>query len=80
MQLSIKCVVVVFVSWCIVACVRAADSPQGQKIAFLGDSITQGGMGPTGYVSLVISGLKANGINAGCIGAGISGHKSNQMH
>jgi lysophospholipase L1-like esterase len=52
---------------------------QGQKIAFLGDSITQGGMGPTGYVSLVVSGLKANGINVGCIGAGISGHKSNQM-
>ena len=59
----------------------AGDIPvkEGEKIAFLGDSITQGGMGPTGYVSLVIQGLKANGIGATAIGAGISGHKSNDM-
>jgi lysophospholipase L1-like esterase len=59
----------------------AGDIPvkDGEKIAFLGDSITQGGMGPTGYVTLVIQGLKANGINATAIGAGISGHKSNDM-
>lgn len=59
----------------------AGDIPvkDGEKIAFLGDSITQGGMGPTGYVTLVIQGLKANGIQATAIGAGISGHKSNDM-
>jgi lysophospholipase L1-like esterase len=52
----------------------------GEKIAFLGDSITQGGWGnPNGYVHLVIVGLKANGIEAEAIPAGISGHKSNQM-
>ena len=51
----------------------------GEKIAFLGDSITQGGMGPAGYVGLVIHGLKTNGINATAVGAGISGHKSNDM-
>lgn len=52
----------------------------GEKIAFLGDSITAGGMGnPNGYCRLVISGLLANGIKAEPIGAGISGHKSNQM-
>jgi lysophospholipase L1-like esterase len=51
----------------------------GEKIAFLGDSITQGGMGTTGYVSLVIHGLKSSGVNAAAIGAGISGHKSNDM-
>jgi lysophospholipase L1-like esterase len=51
----------------------------GEKIAFLGDSITQGGMGQTGYVTLVISGLKANGVKATAVGAGISGHKSNDM-
>lgn len=51
----------------------------GQKIAFLGDSITAGGMAPLGYVSLTIAGLKANGIEATAIGAGVSGHKSNQM-
>ncbi|HLY10038.1 MAG TPA: SGNH/GDSL hydrolase family protein [Planctomycetota bacterium] len=61
--------------------VSAGDIPvkDGEKIAFLGDSITQGGMGPTGYVTLVIQGLKANGITATAIGAGISGHKSNDM-
>lgn len=51
----------------------------GQKIAFMGDSITQGGVGPQGYVTLTIKGLEANGIKATAIPAGISGHKSNQM-
>jgi lysophospholipase L1-like esterase len=52
----------------------------GEKIAFLGDSITQQGAGsPSGYVRLVISGLEANGVKAEAIPAGISGHKSNQM-
>lgn len=52
----------------------------GQKVAFLGDSITQQGAGsPSGYVRLVEKGLKANGIDITVIGAGISGHKSNQM-
>jgi lysophospholipase L1-like esterase len=52
----------------------------GQKIALMGDSITQqGAKGPSGYVNLVISGLAANGVNATAIPAGISGHKSNQM-
>jgi lysophospholipase L1-like esterase len=62
-------------------CMSAGDIPvkDGEKIAFLGDSITQGGMGATGYVTLVIQGLKANGVQATAIGAGISGHKSNDM-
>ena len=52
----------------------------GEKIAFLGDSITQqGNGGPGGYVQLVGSGLAANGVKVEIIGAGISGHKSNQM-
>ena len=51
----------------------------GQKIAFLGDSITAQGIGPAGYVTLTIAGLKANGIDATPIGAGISGHKSDNM-
>lgn len=62
--------------------VRAQDLPikDGQKIAFMGDSITQGGShGPKGYVNMVVSGLEANGIKAVCIPAGISGHKSNDM-
>lgn len=51
----------------------------GEKIAFMGDSITQGGAKPGGYVRLVISGLEAAGVKTTAIPAGISGHKSNQM-
>ena len=52
----------------------------GDKIGFLGDSITAGGWSnPAGYVRLVIAGLAANGINAEAIPAGISGNKSHQM-
>ncbi len=52
----------------------------GEKIAFLGDSITaQGAATPMGYVRLVISGLEANGVKAEAIGAGVSGHTSRDM-
>ncbi len=52
----------------------------GEKIAFLGDSITQGGWSnPVGYVRLVMAGLEANGVHAEAVPAGISGHKSDQM-
>ncbi|MBO5774560.1 MAG: hypothetical protein J6R63_00860 [Kiritimatiellae bacterium] len=53
----------------------------GEKIAFMGDSITQQGNGtPAGYVNLVIKGLELCGVNAKKIPAGVSGHKSVQMH
>jgi len=52
----------------------------GDKIAFLGDSITAGGWSnPAGYIRLVIAGLEANGIHAEPVPAGIGGHKSDQM-
>ncbi len=52
----------------------------GEKIAFLGDSITAGGWSnPAGYVRLVVAGLAANGVTVEAVPAGISGHKSNQM-
>lgn len=52
----------------------------GQKIAFLGDSITAQGIGsPLGYVNEVVSGLAAAGVTVTPIGAGVSGHKSNDM-
>ena len=52
----------------------------GDKIAFLGDSITAGGWGnPVGYVRLVMAGLEANGVKAEAVPAGISGHKSDNM-
>ena len=51
----------------------------GQKIAFMGDSITAGGRRPGGYCQLVLAALKDQGIEATPVFAGISGHKSNQM-
>ena len=55
---------------------------KGEKIAFLGDSITQLGKSKTpymGYLHLVIDGLARSGVKAEAVPAGISGHKSNQM-
>jgi len=52
---------------------------KGQKIAFLGDSITAAGAKPGGYCRLVLDGLKKQGIQTSGVFAGISGHKSNQM-
>lgn len=52
----------------------------GDKVAFLGDSITAGGKSsPGGYVNLVGAALAANGAKIEIIGAGVSGHKSDQM-
>ena len=66
--------------WPALVCAQDVAVRGGEKIAFLGDSITAGGMGsPMGYCRLAISGLEANGANATAIGAGVSGHKSNQM-
>lgn len=53
---------------------------EGEKIAFLGDSITQqGNHRPSGYVKLVVSGLNHLDLKVTHHGAGISGHKSNDM-
>ena len=52
----------------------------GDSIAFLGDSITEFGNGPAGYVNLVMKGLAVNGVtNVEKIAAGRGGHKSNNM-
>ena len=52
----------------------------GESIAFLGDSITQGGWNIGGYIHFVISGLQHMGVQSKPIPAGISGHKSTQMN
>lgn len=65
--------------FCLAAEARPAVK-SGETIAFMGDSITAAGWThPSGYVRLVMAGLKANGIEAIAIPAGISGHKSDQM-
>ena len=51
----------------------------GEKIAFMGDSITAAGNRRGGYVQLVMQALKMNGLKVTHAPAGISGHKSNQM-
>lgn len=51
--------------------------PMGAKIVFLGDSITDAGAGPQGYVTLVRKGLteRKKELNLEVIGAGVSGNK-----
>lgn len=51
----------------------------GEKIAFMGDSITQEGAGKTGYVTLTMDALNKEGLNLTCIPAGKSGNKSSDM-
>jgi isoamyl acetate esterase len=50
---------------------------KGDRIVFLGDSITQGGVGPKGYVTLVKNALaeKHKDLGIEVIGAGVSGNK-----
>jgi lysophospholipase L1-like esterase len=60
--------------------VVAADDPplkKGEKIVFLGDSITAGGVGPKGYVTLIKNALADRHKDLGIeiVGAGISGNK-----
>ena len=52
---------------------------KGEKIAFLGDSITAAGKRKGGYCQLVLAALKDQGVEAVPVFAGIGGHKSNQM-
>ena len=58
----------------------AADEPKlkaGDRIVFLGDSITQQGAGPKGYVTLIKQAIQQKHPDLGIevIGAGISGNK-----
>ena len=51
----------------------------GQKIAFLGHSVTQIGTRPGGFITLSLLGLKANGINVTAINAGLGGNCASDM-
>lgn len=51
----------------------------GDKIAFLGDSITAGGAGKSGYVTLVMEALRGEGLEVSSVPAGKSGNRSNDM-
>ncbi len=56
---------------------KAVTLKKGDRIVFLGDSITAGGVGPKGYVTLVKDQLKEKHADLGIevIGAGVSGNK-----
>ena len=51
----------------------------GDKIAFLGDSITAAGARKNGYVTMVMGALNKEGLNLSHVPAGKSGHKSNDI-
>lgn len=55
----------------------SAELKDGETVVFLGDSITQAGAGPTGYVSLFRDAINKARPNSGInvIGAGISGNR-----
>lgn len=63
-----------------VASTSAAETKplaKGDRIVFLGDSITQGGAGPNGYITMLRKMItdKHPDLGIECIGAGISGNK-----
>ena len=49
--------------------------PDNSKVIFLGDSITQAGVRPNGYVTLVKNEIEKHGKSIEVIGAGISGNR-----
>jgi lysophospholipase L1-like esterase len=51
----------------------------GEKIAFMGDSITQAGARKNGYINLVMDALNKEGLKLTHVAAGKSGNKSNDM-
>ncbi len=51
----------------------------GETIVFLGDSITQAGTSPEGYITLFKLACDVTGHSIKVINSGISGHKSNDM-
>ncbi len=56
---------------------KAITLKKGDRIVFLGDSITAGGVSPKGYVTLIKNQLKEKHADLGIevIGAGVSGNK-----
>lgn len=52
---------------------------EGDRIGFLGDSITEYGNLPLGYINLVVKGLELSGVHAEKIPAGRGWNKSTQM-
>lgn len=79
-QIKTRCVALAVL---LATSLQAAEEPMvkhGDTIVFLGDSITNyGSASESGYVRMVVSGLKANGIAVKWFNAGIPGNKAWQM-
>jgi lysophospholipase L1-like esterase len=62
---------------CMATMLNADTLKKGDRVVFLGDSITQGGAGPGGYVTLFREAIEKDHKDLGVevIGAGISGNK-----
>lgn len=78
--LNIRALSIVVAVVCVVGAQVHAEAPafkQGERIVFLGDSITQQGAGANGYVTLIKNTLtkKYPDLGIEVIGAGISGNK-----
>lgn len=58
---------------------KVADSAQPARIVFFGDSITEAGAAPGGYVALIVEALQRRGSTTEVIGAGVSGNKVEQL-
>jgi lysophospholipase L1-like esterase len=68
--------VLLFLSFFLGGCAERDDALRSQhRILFFGDSITELGVKPNGYVSLIRDSLKSAGRSAAVTGAGISGNK-----
>ena len=58
---------------------KIAGSGQTARIVFFGDSITEAGVTPGGYVTLMKDSLLRRGSTAEIIGAGVSGNKVEEL-
>lgn len=58
---------------------RVADGDRPARIVFFGDSITEQGAAPGGYVALIRETMKRRGSATEIIGAGIGGNKVEQL-
>jgi lysophospholipase L1-like esterase len=58
---------------------KFAGQRQAARVVFFGDSITEAGVGPKGYVTLIKDSVQRRRSNSEIIGAGVSGNKVEQL-
>ena len=63
------------ISSLLLACSSGPSLKDGDIIIFFGDSITELGVKPGGYVTLVREAIESAGVDVQVIGSGISGHR-----